>query len=1055
MKYSILPFTFIALFYLSSIAQSAQTLQDIETIRTRFFVGYLPDVHSSAITYSNSIDANGQWADINYIDSEIMSWDSGTHLQRLIVMSATYQTVGNSNYHSANMLLSISRGLTYYCNNAHTSQLPSWFDTCIGQQLKLQEVLILMQGAISDVLLKKGCTFLSTYRPTTFALSGQNLLWIMGQKLRRGILLNDSADIKQALDTIQMQASIKKYSGRVQNITASSHLDEGIQEDYSFFQHGSQIYNGGYGRDFLVDQLAYAFNTRATSFAFSADKLRILSDFMCQGTCMMMRKFFFDPSVMGRYISRSGNSKTSRLGTTVFDQMSTLLPTNTSTFQTLKNNVLGKGNPYSFIGNKHFWNADIMIHQRNAFYNSVRTTSARTRGTETISDENSQGYWLPFGTNFICRSSNEYIDIFPTWNWAHIPGITCPDTVPTFALTGNNGQTVTFVGGVSDGMYGLTAMAMIKLNTTAKKAWFCFDNEVVALGAGISSTETKTVNTTLNQCFLKGNVVVDGSILSGNNTFSFTSPKWVLHDSIGYVFPQASNVKLSNISQYGSWSSIGIGSTTPLVSNVFTLWVDHGISPTNATYQYIILPGVNQIGVSTFASNIPVQVISNTASLQAVRHTVSNVTQMAFYAIGSVAIPNFTIEVDQPCLLMTKVSSDTMFITASNPVWSNMTLNVKVSDAKVSKTLSFVFTNGSAGGKTQTIFLLLNNGTTLNLYPQKLPIDFHSFFAATAVGLNSNLEKAAYQTSADAIMPNQWNRTGNNFYWAGNSPTVETNTLNYSNYVDNNQGKALLLSSTVTPVIADPTVTPPVIASTARISTYSLTNSSTDYTGKAFYLSALLNFSAVTTEGFFMSFDNSWLGNYLRGKVYIKAATEGFQIGLIFGNTGTATYASTIYSYNQSHLIVLKFTPLSSGTESASLYIDPKIGSTTEPTPTVSVSDAAALKYIRAISIRQNAGNAGKIAGLRFCDNWADAVKGEGFTTVNSTKTNTINIALSGKTIIASKTGKIQVYNLQGSKILEAQAVNQLKTNLPYGLYIVRFIHDNGDLTTLKATISN
>ena len=1055
MKKSITLFTFIALFYLISTAQSTQTLQDIETIRSRFFTGYLPDINSAAITYSTSIDANGQWADIEYVDSQITSWDTSTHLQRLIVMSASYQTIGNSNYHSANMLLSISKGLTYYCNNAHTSQSPSWFDACIGQQIKLQEVLILMQGAISDVLLKKGCSFLSTNRPTTFAITGQNLIWIMGQKLRRGIILKDSADIKQAMDTIQQQAKIMKYAGRVQNITASSHLDEGIQEDYSFFQHGSQIYNGGYGRDFLVDQLAYAYNSRSTCFAFTADKLQILSDFICQGTGMMMRKTFFDPSVMGRYISRSGNSKTSRLGTTVFDQMSALLPASSSTFQTLKNNVLGKGNQYSFIGNKHFWNADIMIHQRNTYYNSVRTTSARTRGTETISDENSQGYWLPFGTQFITRNGNEYTDIFPTWNWAHIPGITCPDTVPSFALTGNNGQTETFVGGVSDGMFGMTAMIMNKLNTTAKKAWFCFDNEVVALGAGISSTETKTVNTTLNQCFLKGNVVVDNVTLSGNNTFGFTSPKWVLHDSIGYVFPQNSNVKLSNISQSGSWSTIGIGSATPMISNVFTLWLEHGIRPKSSSYQYIILPRVNLSGVAAYASNIPVQVISNTTSLQAVRQTVSNVTQMAFYTIGSVAIPNFTIEVDQPCLLMTKISNDTMFISASNPVWSTMTLNVKVSDNQTSKTLSFAFTNGSSGGKTQTNYLFLNNGTTLNLYPQKLPVDYNSFFAGTAIGMNTNLEKAAYQTTADAILANQWNRTGNNTYWAGNSPTVETNTLNYSNYVDNNQGKVLLLSSTVTPVIADPGTTPPVIASIARISTYSLTNSTTAYTAKAFYLSTLLNFSAVITEGFFLSFDNSWVGNYLRGKVYIKAATGGYQLGLIFGNTGTATYSSTIYSYNQSRLIVLKFTPLSTGTETASLFINPTIGSTTEPSPNVTVSDVAALKFIRAVSIRQNAGNAGKIAGLRFSDNWVDAVKSGSFTTINSTKINAINIALSGKTILVSETGTIQVYNLQGSKILEARDVNRLNTNLPYGLYILRFIHENGDLTTLKATIPN
>ena len=46
-----------------------------------------------------------------------------------------------------------------------------------------------------------------------------------------------------------------------------------------------------------------------------------------------------------------------------------------------------------------------------------------------------------------------------------------------------------FVGGVSDGEYGVSAMNLshISLPLSAQKSWFFFDDEVVCLGSGIES----------------------------------------------------------------------------------------------------------------------------------------------------------------------------------------------------------------------------------------------------------------------------------------------------------------------------------------------------------------------------------------------------------------------------------------------------------------------------------------------------------------------------------------------------------------------------------------
>ena len=105
--------------------------------------------------------------------------------------------------------------------------------------------------------------------------------------------------------------------------------------------------------------------------------------------------------------------------------------------------------------------------------------------------------------------------------------------------------TSTYAGGVSDSIYGATAYAYMdtnpEVNTGAKKSWYFFDNEVVCLGAGIQSTSTYPVHTTVNQCFLKDGILVDKGGKEetlANGSYTLQAPQWVLHDKIGYFFPQ-------------------------------------------------------------------------------------------------------------------------------------------------------------------------------------------------------------------------------------------------------------------------------------------------------------------------------------------------------------------------------------------------------------------------------------------------------------------------------------------------------------------------------------
>ncbi len=91
-----------------------------------------------------------------------------------------------------------------------------------------------------------------------------------------------------------------------------------------------------------------------------------------------------------------------------------------------------------------------------------------------------------------------------------IPGTTTfhdPKPLPVLPCSGYHIAS-DFVGGVSDGMNGIATLAYNRDNLQAQKSWFCFDDAVICLGAGINSNESKEITTTVNQSFLKENVLV-------------------------------------------------------------------------------------------------------------------------------------------------------------------------------------------------------------------------------------------------------------------------------------------------------------------------------------------------------------------------------------------------------------------------------------------------------------------------------------------------------------------------------------------------------------------
>ena len=125
-----------------------------------------------------------------------------------------------------------------------------------------------------------------------------------------------------------------------------------------------------------------------------------------------------------------------------------------------------------------------------------------------------------------CRG-DEYLNIFPFWDWRKIPGITAYESeapVPAFFNYGAHVRNKTaFVGGVTDGETGMTAMVLDRDGLQAHKSWIFTRDYVLCLGAGIRSDSILAVTTSVDQRVKRGDLLryADGNWLPVQGKYVF------------------------------------------------------------------------------------------------------------------------------------------------------------------------------------------------------------------------------------------------------------------------------------------------------------------------------------------------------------------------------------------------------------------------------------------------------------------------------------------------------------------------------------------------------
>jgi hypothetical protein len=219
------------------------------------------------------------------------------------------------------------------------------------------------------------------------------------------------------------------------------------------------------------------------------------------------------------------------------------------------------------------------------------------------------------------------------------------------------------------------SLADVTSPLVGKKSWFMFDHEIVCLGAGITCSSATNVQTTVenrNLHISNNAFTVDGATMPITLGWSsnFNSVSWcALTGCGGYYFPGGANLTAARTARTGAWSDIKSGaSTNAITRNYLSLILDHGLAPNNAGYAYVLLPNYSASATASYATNPAVEILTNTAVVQAARATAQNVTAVNFWSGGQTV---GLITCQNPAAVITRETNGVLELAVSDPTWLN------------------------------------------------------------------------------------------------------------------------------------------------------------------------------------------------------------------------------------------------------------------------------------------------------------------------------------------------------------------------------------------------
>jgi len=352
------------------------------------------------------------------------------------------------------------------------------------------------------------------------------------------------------------------------------------------------------------------------------------------------------------------------------------------------------------------------------------------KGNEIYSTANRYGRYQSYGTIEVLYDGGNVNSGFNLngWDWNKPPGTTTihmswADLVAVNAIndekTDSNfaaslrfkASENAYIDSKLEGSYGVFGMNFTqKQNTpshnptfTFKKSTFSFDGKIICLGSNINNDDTGNITATnLFQNYLNSTsspILINNTATTTfpyNGTLSNTDDHWLM-DAVntGYYIKPGNSIVIDRKNQ-DSPNQNGNGTFTN--DNFASAYINHGTSPLDAGYEYVIIPETNASAMATFESNMQnsstafYEVIQKDSEAHIVKY--NDMYGYALFELCNFSNSGPVKRNDTPCLVMTSQTGTTMNLTLVDP---NMN-----------------FAENKGGSQSTTIDITLNGYWTLN-----------------------------------------------------------------------------------------------------------------------------------------------------------------------------------------------------------------------------------------------------------------------------------------------------------------------------------------------------
>jgi hypothetical protein len=656
-----------------------------------------------------------------------------TAFERIYAIALAYASKGSEYYKDEALKNEIISALEWMYTNVYNENYSvkdklygNWWHWQIGMPQSLANTVILMYDELDNDLINREVKTLGKFNEDPnyaykvqgwgkMDMTSANLMDTSLVSALKSVIGMDSTGISQAKEAI---STVLPY------VTSG----DGFYEDGSCIQHTNLAYTGGYGSTLLKGIEKILFLVDGTPWTVADPNVINVYEWIWNG----YRPLFADGVIMdmvsGRGIARpsrtdltagrgvlqgalllsitapehikadiQGFAKKHLQSAMAYDEN---YLTNMSIGEmTEAKNILNNsgitpddGIPYF----KMFSVMDKAVHHTDKFSLGISMYSKRTGSFEYGNGENIKGYHMSDGALYLYNGDqSQFADNYwPTVDPMRLAGITTDHTAGTISSTWNpHTSTKSWVGGSSVlDLYGSVGMDFEIENSslTGKKSWFNFDNEVVALGAGITSTENKKTETIVENRKINGNntLLINGTPevknIGDSKTVDNISHAWLSgnltdgSDSIGYYFPEAVSLNLLREARSGSWRDINTSVSESseaailVTRNYLSLGIDHGNNPDMESYSYVLLPNHTAEETSNYQKSPDIEIVSNTEVVQAVKEKTLGVSGYNFWSKGSVN----GIESDGASSVTMKETENGLILGISDPTQSQASVSI-------------------------------------------------------------------------------------------------------------------------------------------------------------------------------------------------------------------------------------------------------------------------------------------------------------------------------------------------------------------------------------------